>query len=133
VQDLLAGNIQATFAIVPAVLPQIKAGRLKGLAVTSAKRSALAPEIGTVAEQGFPQFDATAWIGLLGPAGLPREASDRIASETQRVMRLPEVRDLLGKQGFDVVGSTPQQFADFIRSETAKWTAIVKATGARAE
>ena len=133
VQDLLAGNIQASFAIVPAVLPQIKAGKLKGLAVTSAKRSALAPEIGTVAEQGFPQFDATAWIGLLGPAGLPRELADRIEREAQRIMRLPEVRDLLGKQGFDVVGSTSHEFAEFIRSETAKWTAIVKATGARAE
>lgn len=133
VQDLLAGNIQATFAIVPAVLPQIKAGKLKGLAVTSAARSALAPGIATVAEQGFPQFDATAWIGLLGPAGLPREVSERIASETQRAMKLPEVRDLLGKQGFDVVGGTPPQFAEFIRAETAKWTAIVKATGARAE
>jgi len=133
VQDLLAGNIQASFAIAPAVLPQIKAGKLKGLAVTSAKRSALAPDIGTVAEQGFPSFDATAWIGLLAPAGLPREVSDRLASEAQRIMQLPEVRDLLGRQGFDVVGSTPQQFADFIRSETAKWTAIVKATGARAD
>jgi tripartite-type tricarboxylate transporter receptor subunit TctC len=133
VQDLLAGNIQASFAIVPAVLPQIKAGKLKGLAVTSAKRSTLAPEIGTVAEQGFPQFDATAWIGLLGPAGLPRELAERLGGEAQRIMRLPEVRELLGKQGFDVVGSTPREFAEFIRSETAKWTAIVKATGARAE
>jgi len=133
VQDLLSGNIQASFAIAPAVLPQIKAGKLKGLAVTSAKRSALAPDIATVAEQGFPRFDATAWIGLLAPAPLPREVSSRVAGEAQRIMKLPEVHDLLGKQGFDVVGSTPQEFSEFIRSETAKWTAIVKATGARAE
>jgi tripartite-type tricarboxylate transporter receptor subunit TctC len=64
---------------------------------------------------------------------VPREAAERLAGEAQRIMKLPEVHELLGRQGFDVVGSTPQQFADFIRSETAKWTAIVKATGARAE
>ncbi len=133
VQDLLAGNIQATFAIIPAVLPQVKAGKLKALAVTSARRTPIAPDVATVAEQGFPRFDATAWIGLLAPAGLPREVAARIASDTQRAMALPEVRELLGKQGFDVVGSTPAEFAKFIRSETAKWTAVVKATGARAE
>jgi tripartite-type tricarboxylate transporter receptor subunit TctC len=133
VQDLLAGNIQASFAIVPAVLPQIKAGKLKGLAVTSAARSALAPEIPTVAEQGLPSFDATAWIGLLAPGALPPEIAARLSEETQRAMRAPEVRELLGRQGFDVVGGTPGQFAAFIKSETEKWTRIVKATGARAE
>jgi len=133
VQDLLAGNIQAAFAIVPAVLPQVKAGKLKALAVTSARRSPLAPEIATVAEQGLPQFDATAWIGLLAPAPLPGAVAARIAEESRRAMQLPEVRELLGHQGFDVVGSTPQEFAAFIRSETEKWTAVVRKTGARAD
>ena len=133
VQDLLAGNIQAAFAIVPAVLPQVKAGKLKALAVTSAKRSPLAPDIATVAEQGFPQFDATAWIGLLAPAPLPPAVATRIAGEARRAMQLPEVRELLGHQGFDVVGSTPEEFAAFIRSETEKWTAIVRKTGAHAD
>ena len=133
VQDLLAGQIQASFAILPAVLPQIKAARLKGLAVTSPRRSALAPEIPTVAEQGFAQFDATAWIGLLAPARLPKEIADRLGGETQRIMRLPEVREMLGRQGFEVIGGTPEQFAAFIRTETEKWTRIVKATGAKAE
>jgi tripartite-type tricarboxylate transporter receptor subunit TctC len=133
VQDLLAGQIQASFAIIPAVLPQIKAGKLKGLAVTSARRSALAPEIGTVAEQGFPQFDATAWIGLLAPARLPKGIVDKLAAETQRIMRLPEVREALGRQGFEVVGGTPEDFATFIHAETEKWTRIVKATGAKAQ
>ncbi|MGQ0653988.1 MAG: Bug family tripartite tricarboxylate transporter substrate binding protein [Betaproteobacteria bacterium] len=133
VQDLLAGQIHATFAIVPAVLGQIKAGKLKGLAVTSAKRSSLAPEIPTLAEQGFPQFDATAWIGLLAPAGLPAAITDKLAGETQRIMRLPEVRQALVSQGFEVVGGTPEEFAAFIRAETEKWTRIVKLTGAKAE
>ena len=133
VQDLLSGQIQATFAIVPAVLPQIRNGRLKGLAVTSAKRTSLAPDIPTVAEQGFQYFDATAWQGLLSPAGIPPDAFDRIASETQRVMRLPDVRQILESQGFEVIGSSPQEFAAFLRAETAKWTKIVQATGAKAE
>ena len=133
VQDLLSGQIQATFAIVPAVLPQIRSGRLKGLAVTSAKRTALAPDIPTVAEQGFPYFDATAWQGLLSPAGIPPDAFERIAAETQKAMRLPDVRQILESQGFEVIGSTPQEFAAFLRAETAKWTKIVQATGAKAE
>ena len=133
VQDLLSGQIHATFAIVPAVLGQIKAGKLKGLAVTSAKRSSLAPDIPTLAEQGFPQFDATAWIGLLAPAGLSPAIADKLAAETQRIMRLPEVRQALVSQGFEVVGGTPDEFAAFIRAETDKWSRIVRLTGAKAE
>ncbi|MGQ0546061.1 MAG: Bug family tripartite tricarboxylate transporter substrate binding protein [Betaproteobacteria bacterium] len=133
VQDLLAGNIQATFAIVPAVLPNVKAGKLKGIAVTSEKRSELAPDVPTVAEQGFPRFDATVWIGLLAPAGVPQEVLGKLAAETQKAMADPEVRKRLGSQGFQVLGGTPEQFASFIRSETKKWTEIVKLTGAKAD
>jgi len=133
VLDLLSGQLQATFAIVPAVLPQIRAGRLKGLAVTSEKRTVLAPDIATVSEQGFPRFDATAWQGLLSPAGIPPDAAETIAKETQRAMRLPEVRDSLGKQGFEVIGSTPAEFEAFIRAEREKWTKVVRETGAKAE
>jgi tripartite-type tricarboxylate transporter receptor subunit TctC len=133
VQDLLSGRIQATFAIAPAVLPQIRAGKLKGLAVTSEKRTSLAPDIATVAEQGLPRFDATAWQGLLCPAGTPADAAERIANDTQKVMRQPEVRELLGKQGFEVIGSSPQAYEAFIRAEREKWTKVVRETGAKAE
>jgi len=133
VTDLLSGQIQATFAIVPAVLPQIRAGRLKALAVTSEKRTALAPDIPTVSEQGLPRFDATAWQGLLCPTGTPQEILNHISSLTIKSMQSPDVRDLLGKQGFEVIGSTPEEFAAFIRAESAKWGAVVKATGAKAE
>lgn len=133
VQDLLAGNIHATFAIVPAVLPNVKAGKLKGIAVTSEKRSELAPDVPTIAEQGFPRFDATVWIGLLAPAGLPKDVFAKIAAETQKGMADPELRKRLGGLGFEVVGGTPEQFAAFIRSETEKWTGIVKLTGAKAD
>jgi len=133
VQDLLAGNIHATFAIVPAVLPNVKAGKLKGIAVTSEKRSSLAPDVPTVAEQGFPRFDATVWIGLLAPAGLPKDVFAKLAAETQKGMADPELRKRLGGLGFEVVGGTPEQFAAFIKSETEKWTGIVKLTGATAD
>ena len=133
VQDLLPGTIHATFAIIPAVLPNVKAGRLKGLAVTSEKRSPLAPDVPTVAEQGFPRFDATVWIGLLAPAGVPKDVLDKLAGETQRAMADAEVRKRLNSQGFEVVGGTPEHFERFIRSETEKWTGIVKLTGAKAD
>lgn len=133
VQDLLAGNIQATFAIVPAVLGNVKAGKLKGIAVTSEKRSELAPDVPTVAEQGFPRFDATVWIGLLSPAGLPKDVLAKIAAETQKGMADPELRKRLGASGFQIVGGTPEQFASFIRSETKKWGDIVKLTGAKVD
>ena len=133
VEDLIPGRIQATFAIIPAVLPHINSGKLKGLAVTSAARTPLAPGIATVAEQGFPHFEATAWAGLFAPAGVSKEILDKLATETQRVMRLSEVRSRMSAQGFEVVGSTPEEFGRFIRSETEKWTRVVKAVGAKPE
>jgi len=133
VQDLIPGNIHATFAIIPAVLGNVKAGKLKGLAVTSEERSPLAPDVPTVAEQGFPRFDATVWIGLLAPAGLPKDVLGKLAGETQKAMADPELRKRLGSSGFQVVGGTPEQFATFIKSETEKWTGVVKLTGAKVD
>ncbi len=133
VQDLVSGQIHATFAIIPAVLPQVKAGRLKGLAVTSEQRSPLAPEVPTVAEQGFPRFDATVWIGLLAPAGLPDAVFQKLAAETQRAMAAPDLRSRLSSLGFEVVGGSPEHFERFIRAETEKWTAVVKQVGAKVE
>ncbi len=131
--DLLGGQVDLMFDNLPSALPQIKAGKLKGLAVTSSTRSPLAPDIATVAEQGFGTFDATAWIGLLAPAGLPKDMHDKLAAETQRIMRSPDVREALSAQGFEVVGGTPEAFARFIQSETAKWPKVVKDAGVRAE
>jgi tripartite-type tricarboxylate transporter receptor subunit TctC len=133
VTDLLSGQLQATFAIVPAVLPNVTAGKLKAIAVTSERRSELAPYVPTVAEQGFPSFDATVWIGLLAPAATPKDVLDKLAGQTQKAMADPEVRKRLVAQGFEVVGGTPEQFARFIRSEAEKWGAIVKKTGAKVE
>jgi tripartite-type tricarboxylate transporter receptor subunit TctC len=133
VTDLLSGNIQAMFAIIPAVLPQVKAGKLKAFAVTSLKRSALAPEVPDVAELGYPQLESLAWIGLLAPAGLPQEILNQINTQTVKSMRAPDTLDLLGKQGFDVVASSPSEFSAWIRAEQAKWSKVIRASGAVAD
>jgi len=133
VADLLSGNIQAMFAIIPAVLPQVKAGKLKALAVTGLKRSSSAPEVPSVAELGFPELESLAWIGLLAPAGTPAEVVNRLQSEGAKAMRAQDTRDMLGKQGFDVVGSSPAEFSAWIRAEQAKWSKVIKASGAVAD
>jgi len=133
VTDMLAGNIQTMFAIVPGVLPHVKAGKMTPLAVTALERSSLASEVPSVAELGYPQLESLAWIGLGAPAGLPAAVVDRIASETERGMRRPEVRELLGRQGFDVVAGSPAEFSKWIQAESAKWTRVIRASGATAD
>jgi tripartite-type tricarboxylate transporter receptor subunit TctC len=133
VTDMLGGNLHTMFAIVPGVLPQVKAGKMRALAVTGRKRSALAPDVPSVAELGYPQLESLAWIGLLAPAATPREVIGRLSSETMKSMATPEVRDSLGKQGFDVVASSPEQFAKWIRAEQEKWSKVIKASGAQVD
>jgi len=133
VTDMLAGNIDTMFAIIPAVLPQVRAGKMKALAVTGLKRSTLAPEVPSVAELGYPQLESLAWIGLLAPAGTPADIAARLNSEAARLLRAPEVREFLGKQGFDVVAGTQSEFAAWIRTEQAKWSKLIRTSGATAD
>ena len=133
VTDMLAGNIDTMFAIVPGVLQHVKAGKMTGLAVTALKRSPIAPDVPSVAELGYPQLESLAWIGLAAPAGTPRAVIDRLSEQTTRSMRAADVRELLGKQGFDVVAGSPKEFADWIRAESQKWSAVVRASGAKAD
>lgn len=133
VTDLLAGNIQTMFAIIPAVLPQVKAGKLKALAVTGLKRSSQAPDVPSVAELGYPQLESLAWIGLLAPAGTPAEVVNRLHAEGAKAMRAPDTRDALGKQGFDVVGNSPAEFSAWIRAEQVKWSKVIRSSGATAD
>lgn len=133
VADMLAGNIHAMFAIVPGVLPHVKAGKMKALAVTALKRNALAPEVPSVAELGFPQLESLAWIGLLAPAGTPPDVLGRLSAETIRSLSAADARDLLARQGFDVVASTPADFRRWIRSESLKWSRVIRASGATAD
>jgi tripartite-type tricarboxylate transporter receptor subunit TctC len=130
VTDMLAGNVQAMFAIIPAVLPHVKAGKLRALAVTGLKRSALAPDVPSVAELGYPQLESLAWIGLLAPAGTPQDVLQRLSAETVRGMRSHDTQDSLGKQGFDVAAGSPAEFSSWIRSESAKWSKVIRQSGA---
>ena len=133
VTDMLGGNIHAMFAIVPGVLQHVKAGKMTGLAVTALKRSALAPDVPSVAELGLPQLESLAWIGLGAPAGMPREIVSRLADEAARHLRASEARELLGRQGFEVVAGTPEEFQRWIRAESEKWSRVIRASGATAE
>ena len=133
VTDMLSGNIDSMFAIIPAVLPHVRGGKLKALAVTGMKRSPMATDIPSVAELGYPQLESLAWIGLLAPAGTPPGVVSRLSAETVRAMRAPDTQDALGKQGFDVVASTPAEFTSWIRAESAKWSKVIRVSGATAD
>jgi tripartite-type tricarboxylate transporter receptor subunit TctC len=133
VTDMLAGNGDAMFAIIPAVLPHVRAGKMKGLAVTGLKRSATAPDIPSVGELGFPQLESLAWNGLLAPAGTPPAVISRLSAETVGAMRHPQTREALGRLGFDIVASSPEEFARWIRAESEKWARVIRASGASAD
>jgi len=130
VTDLLGGNIHTMFAIIPGVLPHVKAGKMTALAVTALKRSELAPEVPSVAELGYPQLESLAWIGLGAPAATPREIVARLAAETAKALRSSEARELLGRQGFEVVASSPEAFQGWIRAESQKWGKVIRISGA---
>ena len=133
VTDLLAGNIDAMFAIIPAVLPHVKAGKMRGLAVTALQRSPLAPEVPSVAELGMPALESLAWNGLLASAGTPADTIARLNAETVRGMRSPETLEALGRLGFEVVAGSPAEFSRWIRAESEKWAAVIRASGATAD
>ncbi len=125
--DLMAGQVQMMFFTVSAALPYVKSGRLKALAIASAKRTPLAPEIPTVSESGVPGFEATTWFGVMAPRGTPRPIVAKLHDAFAGALKMPDVQDRLAKQGFDIVGSSPEEFARYIRAEIPKWAAVVKA------
>ena len=131
--DMLAGNIDAMFAIVPAVLPHVRAGKMKAIAVTSLRRSDLAPEVPSVAELGYPQLESLAWNGLLAPPGTSAAVVARLVGETVNAMRHAQTRETLGRLGFDVVASSPEEFSRWIRAESDKWARVIRASGATAD
>jgi tripartite-type tricarboxylate transporter receptor subunit TctC len=125
--DLLAGNINLIFATAASSVAHIKSNRIKALAVTTAKRSGLVPELPTIAEAGVKDFEANNWYGILAPAQTPRPIIDRLNKEIVAVLNAPDIKAFLFKQGLDVAPSTPEAFAAYIRSEKAKWERVVKA------
>ena len=131
--DLVAGRVELVFATAASAVPQIKGGKIKGIAVTTAKRSALMPELPAIAEAGLPGYDANNWYGLMVPANTPRAIINRLNAETVKVLNMPEVKTFLFNQGLEAAPSTPEEFGAYIRSERAKWAKIVKASGAKVE
>ena len=124
--DLVAGHVQLGFDVVPVAGAQIKAGRLRALGVTSAKRSALFPDLPTISESGVPGFDMSTWWGLVAPAAVNKNIVARLHGETVKVLRQKEAADRIAEQGAEVVGSTPAEFAAFIRAERVKYARIVR-------
>lgn len=129
VADLIGGQIPMMFDTIITALPHVKAGRLRGLAVTKATRSAAVPELPTVAESGLPGFEAVSWIGLMGPAGMPKGVVDRISTAMVELLRDPEVRERLQAAGAEPVGSDAETFARHMQVELERWEPVVKAAG----
>jgi tripartite-type tricarboxylate transporter receptor subunit TctC len=133
ITDLLGGQVSLMFDNLPSALPQVKAGKLRALGVTSARRSQAAPDIPTIAESGVPGYEVDSWFGILAPAATPKEIVSKLNVEIVRILKIPEVRERLLEQGAEPVGDTPEHFAEHIRRETAKWARVVKASGAKAD
>jgi tripartite-type tricarboxylate transporter receptor subunit TctC len=130
--DLLAGRITMGFTNIVNVAPLAKDGKLRAFAVTSRKRSPIMPDLPTMAESGFPGYEAVPWFGLMAPAGTPQPIIDKLHRETVKALAIPEVRQSMENQGLDVIGGTPAEFAEAIRTETPYWAKIIKEAGIKA-
>lgn len=131
--DVMAGQIQMSFASTPGSIPVVKAGKVKALGVTSAKRIAKLPDVPTVDEAAFPGYEASVWYGVVAPTGTPREIVQRLNTEIARIIADPAQRERMVAGDFEPTTSRPEQFAAFIKSETVKWGKVVKASGAKPE
>jgi tripartite-type tricarboxylate transporter receptor subunit TctC len=131
--DLVGGQVHLIFATAASAIPHIKSGRIKGIAVTTAKRSSLLPELPTISEAGLAGFDANNWYGLVAPAKTPRAIIDQLNTEVTKILTMPDVRTTLFNQGLDPAPGTPEEFGAYIKSERAKWAKVIKESGAKAE
>ena len=131
VSDLAGGQVQVIFEGLPTLLPHLKSGKVRALAITGAKRDPALPEVPTFAEAGLPGYDANFWNGLVAPAGTPAEVIARLNSVLVQALATPEVHAALVRLGLEAAGTTPQQFGDFIAAEIDKWARVVKASGAK--
>ena len=129
--DLIGGHVVMFFSGMPPAIPHVRAGKLRALAVTTTKRSPAAPEVPTMAEAGVTGFDVSNWFAYFVPAGTPSTVIDRLAAEINRALKLPDVREKLGHVGAEAVGTSPDELARFVRSESDKFAKLIKASGAR--
>ncbi|HKA46056.1 MAG TPA: tripartite tricarboxylate transporter substrate binding protein [Burkholderiales bacterium] len=127
--DVIGGQVDFIIAPMPVVLQHVKSGKLRALAVSTSRRAVAMPDVPTIAESGFPGYEATNSVGVLAPAGTPREIVTKLNGEIVRALNLPEVRDRLLSMGAEPVGNTPEQFGEYIRAEIAKWAKVIRETG----
>ena len=131
--DLVGGQVQLVFATTASAIPQIRGGRIKGIAVTTIRRSSLMPELPTMSETGLTGFDANNWYGIVVPAKTPRAIIDQLNAEVTKILHMEDVKTTLHNQGLDPAPGTPEQFGAYIHSERIKWAKVIKASGAKAE
>jgi len=132
-QDVIAGHVQMLFSSVSPAIPQIESGKVRALAVTTLKRTALLPDIGSIAELAIPNFEATAWHAMVGPAGMPKDILATVHRAMMDTLKDPATSKQLTGLGLDIMPTTPDELAAYIKAEIPKWTAIIKASGATLE
>jgi tripartite-type tricarboxylate transporter receptor subunit TctC len=133
ITDLIGGQTSMLFATMPTAMPHVRAGKLRAIAVIGKERSPALPDVPTVAEAALPGFDASNWIGLFGPAGLPADITNKLNGEVLRILRMPEIQTRLASEGARFTATTPSEFAGFVRAESAKWTKVVRDAGIKPE
>ncbi|HKB74410.1 MAG TPA: tripartite tricarboxylate transporter substrate-binding protein [Burkholderiales bacterium] len=131
--DLIGGQVQIAFLGIPTVLPHVKSGKLRVLAVTGKRRSPELSDVSTVDEAGVPGYEVNPWYGLLAPAGALRETVARLGAEVSRIVRAAEMKEKLAMQGAEVAGGSPEEFAAVIQADTLTWSRVVKDAGIRGE
>ena len=131
ISDLVGGHVKVMISGMASTLPHVRSGKLRALATTGAKRTPATQDVPTIAESGFPKFEATSWFGVLAPAGTPRPVINRLNADVVKTLAQPDVRKRLEGIGFDIVGGTPEAFAAYIKTEIRKWEKVVKASGVK--
>jgi tripartite-type tricarboxylate transporter receptor subunit TctC len=131
--QILSGQVPVMSDALPAAMPHVKAGKLRGLALAALQRSPFLPELPTIAESGYPGYEAVGWVGIAAPAGTPPAILDKLNAEMLKILSQPDIRERLNALAFTPIGDTRAQFAAYIKSELAKWSKVVKESGTKAE